>query len=164
MKIKIKEVLRKDDTFKTKKGATGYPYAVKLEGSEEVVKVVTYSDKLEVKNGAVFESGVNCRDISKDENEHNGNKYWQYTIFALKKENTFQKGNTFKKISIQDYEYAIEWCKEKAFEVFEFEKEGLEYFKTLLDNMLDHVEFEATPKVDIGFDGDNPFSDDDTPF
>ena len=159
MKIKISEVMRKDNPFDLKKGGKGYPYAVKLEGSDTAVKVLTFTDKLVVEPGAVFESGVNCGDIKKEEkdNYQAEGTHTQYTIFAKKSEGGSWKGGSgFKKVSMSDYEFAINWCKAK-------DKEN---WLTILDIMMDHVEIE-TPKDTadkVKDEFDNPFDKSDVPF
>ena len=171
MKIKINEVKRIDEPFTLGDGKiTGYPYAVTLEGSGEVVKIVTYTKSIEVNPGAEFEEGVNVKEIKKENKEYQGKKYIQYTLKALPKEG-FSKGGyskTMQKVTKTQYGEFISFAHQEAVKLAGDDKGLIQgYFQTILNNLVKGVE----PFGDIKAEDkppkaifENPFSDEDVPF
>ena len=146
--MKIKSIEKVYDVFEMRNGGKLYSKGVKLDNGEWA-KIVTYTDTIQVEAGTEFIEGQNCDRIKEEvksyERDGQQNSYKQFTIYAKKKEWSGGKGGGFKKISMSEFEFAVNHCLGLSLSLGTVDGQldnnlSFRYFDVLLNNMIDHVE------------------------
>jgi hypothetical protein len=88
-KLKILEVVKKNDIHKAQNGGTIYSVWAKIDlnGKEIGAKVQAWTEKISLEAGKEYTQGDNCDRIAHKTFTQNGNTHDQYTIYVPKSEN-----------------------------------------------------------------------------
>jgi hypothetical protein len=84
--ISIKDVQPNPKPFKTQKGMDGWGWkcTVSIDGADPMpVSLTVYSKKFDIKAGAEFTAGVDCKEIKVEDKEYNGTTYKAVTLYAM---------------------------------------------------------------------------------
>lgn len=121
--ISIKDVQPNPKPFKTNKGLEGYGWkvTVSVDGGEPMpVSLTVYSKKFDIKAGAEFTEGVNCKEIKVEDKEYNGTTYKAVTLYAMQSDSFGgNSGGNFggkqpyitkPQVSFDEYQVFVEKC------------------------------------------------------
>ena len=139
--MKIKKIIKIYDVVKP----DGKNYSIFKFGchneNDEYILVKTFSEKIEIKEGAEFIDGKNCI-LKIEEKQWNGSKYKEVSIKNIPQKNNSNNNfnNMKRKMSIADFENVSNIAMEMSKKFSADPQLMWSYYSTILKNICEHVD------------------------